>query len=796
MPSFLTTLIRLSLAGTALSLVLALALRLLGGRISRAAGYYLWLLVLLRLVLPIGISLPIPSAVQADTPASQGVPQVVQAPSWVLPSARVAQSIPAPEDSEQINSTLSPISEQTGTAPPHFDTGWVWAGVWALGATVCLGRYVWGYRRLTRRIQDSAQAAPQQALDALQQLDPVGRVGLLVSPAAPGPLLLGVLRPVIVLPPQAENPDLLCDILCHELTHAHRRDLLVKWLAAGVTSLHWFNPAMILIRREVARRCELACDEAVVRDMVPSQRRHYGQTLLAMAAPPPPGMGLLATTLCEEQARLRERLVCIVKVWKKGPAALALTTALALVLGSCTLISGAQPARSPTLAPSPTPAPSADPSDLIQHADLYVVGDYTVAIPSDLADQLLVFPQEDNSDGALISVYEKASYEQGGGAEMDIGRIFSLVRWDQVRYEQEFLRSQGTLAGMSFFARDDSWYYGWSAPTEVAFYRADPADIQAGAEAFPALCQALNEAVPADFLARNGLTPYSDNEFFSRDFIWDGDHLYASYHSPDYSTFLTLTLSQPATQGEDGIWCVECWVEHPGPSFNRYYVLPATQGQTAAAYYAQLQTGVDQGHRPGLLDPKQVALEWLQDQGYDPSYGVTILEGKPGGNVYGRIEAMMAETGTLARVVFVDGEETNRQVRSRPADRYAEYGGESYPLIAPVLEPRLYSIAQAPASFEGVGVVYTTYSGDRLIFLASGLIGIDQGDAISWYTTTYDYDPNPYETMLATWQEWDQGGERVESEVSISGPEEPPYRVYPLEEDPASRISPLKEGAQ
>ena len=71
MPTFLTTLLRLSLAGSALALVLALALRLLGGRISRAAGYYLWLLVLLRLVLPVGISLPLPGAIRQDAPASQ-----------------------------------------------------------------------------------------------------------------------------------------------------------------------------------------------------------------------------------------------------------------------------------------------------------------------------------------------------------------------------------------------------------------------------------------------------------------------------------------------------------------------------------------------------------------------------------------------------------------------------------------------------------------------------------------------------------------------------------------------------
>ena len=61
MTGFLLTLLRLSLLGSVLGVVLMGALRLLGDRISRAAGYYLWLLVLLRLCLPVWVDLPIPA---------------------------------------------------------------------------------------------------------------------------------------------------------------------------------------------------------------------------------------------------------------------------------------------------------------------------------------------------------------------------------------------------------------------------------------------------------------------------------------------------------------------------------------------------------------------------------------------------------------------------------------------------------------------------------------------------------------------------------------------------------------
>ena len=55
MTGFLLALLRLSLLGSVLGVVLMGVLHLLSRRISRAAGYYLWLLVLLRLCVPVWV---------------------------------------------------------------------------------------------------------------------------------------------------------------------------------------------------------------------------------------------------------------------------------------------------------------------------------------------------------------------------------------------------------------------------------------------------------------------------------------------------------------------------------------------------------------------------------------------------------------------------------------------------------------------------------------------------------------------------------------------------------------------
>ena len=74
-----------------------------------------------------------------------------------------------------------------------------------------------------------------------------------------------------------------------------------------------------------------------------------------------------------------------------------------------------------------------------------------------------------------------------------------------------------------------------------------------------------------------------------------------------------LLLSQPATQGEHGIWCVERWKD----GNNHEYFVRVDTDQTVEEYYATLQAECDRGHRPSLLDPEQVALEFINGQLYN-----------------------------------------------------------------------------------------------------------------------------------------------------------------------------------
>ena len=91
--------------------------------------------------------------------------------------------------------------------------------------------------------------------------------------------------PCVVLP-GADMPEKnFLYIVLHELTHYKRRDMFYKWLVQVTVCLHWFNPLVHLMSREITKACEFSCDEAVLVKMGCNNAQDYGKTLLdAMAA--------------------------------------------------------------------------------------------------------------------------------------------------------------------------------------------------------------------------------------------------------------------------------------------------------------------------------------------------------------------------------------------------------------------------------------------------------------------------------------------------------------------------------
>ena len=122
-------------------------------------------------------------------------------------------------------------------------------------------------------------------------------------------------------------------IALHELTHYKRRDIFYKWLVQVAVCLHWFNPLVHLMSREITNACELACDEAVLAKIGYNNAQNYGKTLLdAMAAVGKYQENPGVATLSENKQLLKERLDAIMNFKKKSKLTRLLMSALTLCM--------------------------------------------------------------------------------------------------------------------------------------------------------------------------------------------------------------------------------------------------------------------------------------------------------------------------------------------------------------------------------------------------------------------------------------------------------------------------------
>ena len=170
-------------------------------------------------------------------------------------------------------------SAYAGLAPPrdrNDSLPWLPAilAVWALGATLVLGRYVLdvaGTRALLRDAVDAPEGMHARA--GVRIADRLGLrrpVRVLFSESLSVPVTWGVRRPVVVLPLEAWEweAERIRIVMLHELAHVRRLDCVSSAIAVVASALWWFHPLQWVCRRRLRVEQERACDDVVLLDGV------------------------------------------------------------------------------------------------------------------------------------------------------------------------------------------------------------------------------------------------------------------------------------------------------------------------------------------------------------------------------------------------------------------------------------------------------------------------------------------------------------------------------------------------
>ncbi len=342
----------MSFSGALLILVLLGSKPFLKDKISRQWQYYIWLVVIVRLLFPFGPETSLMGkAYQAlDLTITQAAPLPQQQPMQNTPGDHFVSAV----GSEQSNENRNNPPEGEIAAHPFQEIGALLVShIWLVWLVVALGlliRKITVYQGFQRYIDaGSTPVSDSELLDRLSilaQREGIKKpIELCVNPLVSSPLLIRFFHPCVVLPSVTiSEKDFSCTAL-HELTHYKRRDMLYKWLVQLTVCLHWFNPLVYLMSREITKACEFSCDEAVLAKMGCDKARDYGETLLnAMVAVGKYQENFGAVTLSENKELLKERIGAIMNFKTRSTATRVMTGTLTLCVMFGAVFVGIYPA--------------------------------------------------------------------------------------------------------------------------------------------------------------------------------------------------------------------------------------------------------------------------------------------------------------------------------------------------------------------------------------------------------------------------------------------------------------------
>jgi beta-lactamase regulating signal transducer with metallopeptidase domain len=312
-----------TITGSILILLLIFLSPIMKRKVPAKWRYYLWVPVLLQLLIIVPLAPAVPNHVTtavvqfADNVTHQR-PIFVQEEKQINP---VNKSKGETTSQATVTNGTQKVSV-TGNSKINFTelTNNILKALpllWLIGFLASLLWMLSGYFLYLKKIRTNDVATDLFQI-VCTELGIKRKIGIKGSSIVPTPMLLGVFRPSVILPEQEYSEIELRYIFMHELMHQKRSDLILRWMVTFVKAIHWFNPLVYFMGREINQSCELSCDEAVVSRLSQDETNLYGKTILEVLER---SIGMnnsaFSTSMCEKNKnRMRSRMLAILNFKK------------------------------------------------------------------------------------------------------------------------------------------------------------------------------------------------------------------------------------------------------------------------------------------------------------------------------------------------------------------------------------------------------------------------------------------------------------------------------------------------
>jgi len=300
---------------TAMTLQVSLLVILIGAvcffwrKSSARVFYFLWLLILVKLVLPpdLGHKYSVSNLIANNFSSSkQSQEYIMNGHEFSVPEMssgffenmtlvemasinfRVeTKSFPRVETQNIASLQTTPYIKHLINSIPYKHTLFA---IWLLGIIGFFISMILNLRRFRRWLLICGQESPRWLEEKIVNLS--GEIGIkkfpqcIIIPDTFSPCVFGWFKPKLLFPgdllTQLNSEQLRMAIL-HELIHIKRRDTIISGIQGLIQILYWFNPLIWIAGREIRHHREMVVDEVVVATQNDLPKHCYEGTILKLS---------------------------------------------------------------------------------------------------------------------------------------------------------------------------------------------------------------------------------------------------------------------------------------------------------------------------------------------------------------------------------------------------------------------------------------------------------------------------------------------------------------------------------
>ncbi|WP_055668892.1 M56 family metallopeptidase [Desnuesiella massiliensis] len=327
--SIFKTILLTSAMGSVVAVIIILIKGLFKDRLSANWHYYIWLLVMLRLVLPYFptssysvfnvFNKPAEQMIKIDQISIKEQSDInkIEGDQAQSSSGTTMQNI------DSNNQTISEAKTSITKSNNKLNSSTL-SLIWIIGAVILSAYISLSYIRFALKASKENICREEKILNILEQCKKNLRIrkklSVIYSKNAKTPTLFGVISPKLFIPEGLAN-DLSEDekkyVFLHELVHLKRRDILVNWIMTVLLMIHWFNPILWFSFIKMKKDCEISCDAITLSHINPEEYKNYGRTLIKLVELFSKAQWTPGTTAIVNKSEVRRRIIMISKFKKR-----------------------------------------------------------------------------------------------------------------------------------------------------------------------------------------------------------------------------------------------------------------------------------------------------------------------------------------------------------------------------------------------------------------------------------------------------------------------------------------------